>query len=268
LLNLDNAVKALAEMPGLTSFGFIANGSNKLDGIPLLEALKGNKNIKSIEIHENWLNNKPELVQLLAGLPSLETLVLLPGDTMFNVDISPLFVPSSPLRRMECNPVNFMNEKLAQLLPETELRSIRFYIQWDKKERVAAVRDFCSSAWSNYTLKIQQKYNDRCGLDLAKIAIIRATLHHGALKSLSEVFFMLQTLMLPADRGLFQTLLSELLVPILHPITYLAVDRYFVGIKDLMKLIKFARRRELMQIKDRRKIISEIWLALELNERP
>jgi hypothetical protein len=69
LLNLDNAVKALAEMPGLTSFGFIANGSNKLDGIPLLEALKGNKNIKSIEIHENWLNNKPELVQLLAGLP-------------------------------------------------------------------------------------------------------------------------------------------------------------------------------------------------------
>jgi hypothetical protein len=108
------------------------------------------------------------------------------------------------LRRMECNPVNFMNDKLAQLLPETELRSIRFYIQWNKKERVAAVRDFCSSAWSNYTLKIQQKYNDRCGLDPAKIAVSRATFHHGALKSLSEVFFMLQTLMLPADRGLFR----------------------------------------------------------------
>lgn len=69
LKKVASAATVLANMPSLTSFGFIANGSNKLDGIPLLEALKGNKNIQSIEIHENWMNSKPELVQLLSGLP-------------------------------------------------------------------------------------------------------------------------------------------------------------------------------------------------------
>jgi hypothetical protein len=57
-----------------------------------------------------------------------------------------------------------------------QFHEIPFYIQWDKEERVAAVRDFCS--WA---------------------------------------------------------------------------------VKDLMKLIEFAKIREFMQIKDRREVISDIW---------
>ncbi len=190
-----------------------------------------------------------------------------PGDTRFSADISPLFVASSPLRLMEFNPVNFMNDNLAKILPEAPLRLIKFHIQWNKYDRVPAVTNFCKAAWSNYTLEIEQKYNDRCGPDPAKIAIIKASMHRQSLMSLSKVFFILQCILLPAENGFFQNLPQELLIPIFLPVVFLSVDYYFVQVKELTRLIEFAKRREYIQAKDRRTVMKEIWSALEWNER-
>lgn len=195
---------------------------------------------------------------------SLETLCLLPGETLFKGDISPLFVPSSPLKRLEMSPLNFVSDNLLKLLPETEVNTVRFYVPWEKAERIPTVGQFCEAAKFNYYLSIRQKYNDRCGIDPAKLSIIRATLLREALMALSGVFVAIQTLVRPAHRGDLQILPNELLVQILHQLTHSAIYSYPIEIDHLAKLIEFAKNRELMQGKDRRKVIGEIWRALEL----
>jgi hypothetical protein len=180
-----------------------------------------------------------------------------PGKEFFVCEISHLFQPSSPIRELSCDVRRFATDKLLQLLA-TKLSLTKILLCG--RSAVDRVMRLLKVVSENYDVDLEPSAIEFVDMRVAISSYKQ--LKEDRLNKLQRILAQLRTILLPVDRGLFQLIPDEILLPIYQKATYRAIDNIDIEDKHLFKLFEVARQRELCQLPDQRGFITKLWIEL------
>lgn len=181
----------------------------------------------------------------------------MPGKEFFVCEISQLFQPSSPIRELSCDVRRFATDKLLQLLA-TKLSLTKILLCG--RSAVDRVMRLLKVVSENYDVDFEPSAIEFVDMRVAISSYKQ--LKEDRLNKLQQILAQLRTILLPMDRGLFQLIPDEILLPIYQKATYRAIDNIDIEDKHLFKLFEVARQRELCQLPDQRGFITKLWIEL------